>query len=307
MNKDNELFRDNAVARAAQPEPIDHPLRVTAPHEWFLMVGLVLALLGGLVWAALADAERTLAGSGALVRSGERYEVTATVPGTVVEILADVGDTVEAGQAIVRLRLPELDWRLRAARARVRLLGADAARDAAVSGGRLSAELAVARAELAELAALEAAGSVIPSPRAGKIAARHVGVGQAVTPGGQVTEILTGSGRAEAVMVLGHVQWRRLANGMEARVAVALPDSPHPRILPARITGITSLPDRLPPWLSRFGLSFAQPEDKRGYLVRLTLAADLPRIPDGLPCEVEIVLARHSVLGLLAAKLGGST
>ena len=303
----NELFRSNAVARAAQPEPIDYPLRVTAPHEWLLMAGLVVALLCALAWAALADAEQTLSGSGTLVRSGERYEVAAAVPGTVVEILTEVGDRVEAGQAIIRLRLPELDWRLRAARARVRLLEADAARDVAASGDRLDSELAAARAELAEAAALEAASAIVQSPRAGEIAARHVNMGQAVRPGEKVAEVLTGSGRPEAIVVIGQKQWHQLADGMEARVAVSLQDSPRPRILPAKIAKIASLPGSPPPWLSRFGSRPGWPDDRPGYLVRLALAADLPQLPDGLPCEVEIILARHSLLGLLATKLGGST
>ena len=305
MVENNTIFRESAVARTALPEPLDNPLRVTAPHEWLALAALALALLGALLWAALAGVERTLSGSGALVRAGERHAVVAPVSGTVAEVLADAGDRVEAGQPILRLRLPEIEWRLRIAETRVDLLEAEAEHIGDASGGPLREEIAVARAELADLAALETVGQVIVSPHAGEVAVRHPGAGQAVAIGETVAEILVrGDNRPHALLVIGADQRHRIADGMEARVAVPFPGLAGGRIVATEVAQIVPLPVSPPPWLVRFGLLPPESGNAQNHLVRLALPMELPQVPDGTSCEVEIVLSRHSPLGLLASTAG---
>ena len=102
----NRLFREQALARRRRQEPLDDRLQVTAPHEWLLVAGLVVMFLALLAYGAVGSVERSLSYDAVVVLPGERHSVTAPVTGTVVEVMAEVGDTVEPGQVIARLRPP---------------------------------------------------------------------------------------------------------------------------------------------------------------------------------------------------------
>ena len=297
----NRLFRDRALIRNAQPEPLDGLLRVTAPHEWLLLAALAATVLASVAWSAFASVERTVSGDGALVRPGERHTVVSALAATVKEVTAQVGERVEAGQAIARLELPELGWRLRVARARVALLEERAAEMATRTQTWLDAELAAARREMLELAAVASAGAVIVSPRAGEIAAHSLVAGRTVEAEEPVAEIRAGAGGApEAVLFVPSVESRDVSVGMEARVAVA--GRSGSRVFRAEVAEISPRPADPPSWLSRFGLLPSAAPDAPGHLVRLTVSgAASAQIPDGTPCRIEIILARHSPLGLLVS------
>ncbi len=73
MPSDSGLFREEAFARRGQREPIDGLLRVTAPHEWVILLGLVLALGATAAWGLFGSVERSLGADCALVQPDERY------------------------------------------------------------------------------------------------------------------------------------------------------------------------------------------------------------------------------------------
>ena len=100
----NRLFRERALARRGRQEPLDDRLQVTAPHEWLLVIGLGAMFVALLVYLAVGSVERSLSYEAVVVLPGERFPVPAPVSGTLVETLAEVGDTVEAGRVIARLR-----------------------------------------------------------------------------------------------------------------------------------------------------------------------------------------------------------
>ena len=95
----NPLFRERAMIRRAQPEPLDDLLRVTAPREWLLLAGIAVALLAALAWSVFAGVERTVTHGGTLVRPGERHTLVAAASGIVTEVAAEVGDRIEAGDS----------------------------------------------------------------------------------------------------------------------------------------------------------------------------------------------------------------
>ena len=152
----NRLYREEAVVHRWKAESLDDLLRVTAPHEWAIVATLAAVLLGVVAWGLLGSVERTLSADCVLARPGERHAIVAGVSGTVMDVLVRTRDTVEPGQAVVRVRLPEVDRQVRIARARVDVLEAQLA-DTPGPDARLRA----ARAELRELdaAAQEPAGS----------------------------------------------------------------------------------------------------------------------------------------------------
>lgn len=300
----NSLFRERALIRNAQPEPFDALLRITAPHEWLLLACLAATLLGAAIWGGLASVEQTVAGGGALVRPGERYAVVSAASGVVTEVTAGVGAQVEAGGAIARLELPELRWQLRVLRARAALLEEWEKEPEAPSGSWLATELAAVRAELLELSALDAAGAVIVSPRAGEITANSLVEGQTVAAGESVAEVRPGERSAvEALLFVAPEQGRRIGAGMEARVTVT--DRSGHRVFASEVVEVSAWPVDLPPWLLQLGIVPAALADSPGHLVRLTMfeAVDT-QVPDGVPCRVEVVVARRSPLGLLMSSVG---
>lgn len=300
----SSLFRERAMLRNAQPEPSDALLRVTTPHEWLLVAGLAATLLSAAIWGGLASVEQTVAGGGALVRPGERYAVVSAASGVVTEVTAGVGAQVKAGEAIARLELPELRWQLQVLRARVALLEEWAKEPESPPGSWLAAELAAARAELLELSALDAAGAVIVSPRAGEIVANGLVEGKTVDAGESVAEVRPGERSAvEALLFVAPEQGRRIGAGMEGRVTVT--DRSGPRVFAGEVVEVSAWPVDLPPWLLRLGLIPAALADSPGHLVRLTVfEAGDTQAPDGVPCRVEVVIARRSPLGLLMSSVG---
>ena len=103
----NSQFRERAIVRNAQPEPLDDRAQVTAPREWVVLACLGLALAALVVWGVFGSVERTLRADGVLVLSGERRTVLSGVAGAVTEILAPAGQRVTGGQAIARITLAQ--------------------------------------------------------------------------------------------------------------------------------------------------------------------------------------------------------
>ncbi|MCY4541762.1 MAG: HlyD family efflux transporter periplasmic adaptor subunit [Rhodobacteraceae bacterium] len=295
----SSIFRERAQIRSAQPEPIDGLLRVTAPHEWMLLACLAAMIFLAAAWSGLARVDEMLVGDGALAQRSERYAVVSTAAGVVTEVAVAEGDHVEVDQILARLELPEVQWRLRIARARVALLEERARDPNASNDFGLASSLAAARAEVTELAALDAAGATVVSPRAGEITANSLVEGSVVRPRESVAEIRLGErGAPEAFLFVRPEDGRRIEAGMPARVTVM--DSSSPRDLVAEVAEVSGILADPPEWLSRVGLVRPDATGSPGHLVRLTLSgAESERMPGDGPCRVKIVTARHSPLGLL--------
>ena len=77
-----KLFREQAVASKWKSEPLDGLLRVTAPHEWMLVAGFSLTLLGVPRWGVFGARRAQRPGRIAVVRSGEALRL-AGAPGTI--------------------------------------------------------------------------------------------------------------------------------------------------------------------------------------------------------------------------------
>ena len=277
--------------RRAQPEPLDDLLRVTAPREWLLLAAIAVALLAALAWSVFAGVERTVTHGGTLVRPGERHALVAAASGIVTEVAAEVGDRIEAGEAIARLRLPELDWRQRLVQAQVAALEEGAGARAEDTAGTWRAlALAAARAELIELAALGAAGAEVVSPYGGEVSASGLVTGQAVTAGETVAEIRAGARHVPEAIAFVPLEEGRIEVGMAARVTA--PSRTGSRVYAAAVIAIgPAAPLPGPATVSRAGRR-----------VRLALEGgeDL-QVPDGAPCRIEIILGRTTPLGLLIA------
>ncbi len=290
---DKSLFREEAIASPGKTERLDVLPQVTAPHEWAILAGLALVLLGVGAWSVFGSLERRLTTECLLVRPGDRRAVLAELSGTVTDVLVDTGETVRSGQAMARVRRPELRRAIRIARARIDALEARAA------GGRLQA----ARAELADLELMEAVGDVIVSPWAGAVTALALTPGQPVTAGAEVVRVRAGSASGtEAVAFIAPARAAEVAAGMTARVLLPAPDGRRPSVLEADVREVAARPAPAPDWLAGFGF----PVPERGHLVRLSLRSAPDRaLGDGEPCRLDIVTRRQAPVRFLARGGGG--
>ena len=277
------IFRAEAFARRGQTEPLDGLLRVTAPHEWVIVAGLGLALLGLVAWGLFGSVERSLSSECVLAQPGDRYTVISDFIGTVIDVPVDVGDPVEVGQPIALIKIPELSRHVALARARLSTLEAnpDAAPDA----------LAVARAELLELESLQASGEVVASPYSGEVAAYNLVQGQAVQVGVEIAEIRVGSqSDLEAFAFVPPEDARGLEVGMKAHVLTAAS-----QVLDAEVREVSSRPVNPPTWLTDVGLM----PPMRSRLIRLSVRDTPPSAADGDLCSLRIVLSKEPPVRLL--------
>ena len=291
----SKAFREEAVARRSRPEPLDDRLQVTAPHEWMVLAGVGLSLLALFVWGVSGSVERSLSVDAVLVQPGGRYAVTAPVAGDVVEILAEVGDALDAGQAIARVR--PLDAR-REARITRRIV--EAVEDE-LRGGAALPETLLATARNALGAVEIRAGESVVAPREGTLVAHRLTPGRPVRAGETVARIRGRSeGAWQALAFVTSDEAGRLAGGMAAEVRVAQPGTPVSNVLDARVLEVSPRPVAAPEWLADLGLSTPAP----AHLLRLVLNRP-PRPPlDGAGAHARIVLGRQSPAALLLA--GGS-
>ena len=191
------------------------------------------------------------------------------------------------------MQRPELNWRVRVARAQVALL-------AGAAGEQERAALAAAQAELLELESIAAAGALLVSPWAGEITALDLTPGQAVAAGAEVARVRTAAARRwETLAFIEPAAARRLQVGMEGQVLVAALEGDS-AALAAEVSMISRHSAAVPDWLPRLGLSVAP--GATGHLVRLTLRDEAGAAPlaDGAPCRLRIVTRRHPPVQLLA-------
>ena len=295
----NRLFRERALARHRRQEPLDDRLQVTAPHEWLLVAGLGVMFLVLLVYGAVGSVERSLSYDAVVVLPGERYPVSAPVSGTVVEVLADLGNTVEPGEVIARLRPPveqQPDSETR------QLLGSlveelqrndEAAPDllllllALMSGGDAGGS---------------GAGVDIVSVTGGEIMALDLAPGMPVRAGEPVALVRdASSGPPEALALVPSDDAGRLEAGMAARVSVARVNR-ETSIYPAEVAAVSVRAVSPPEWLVALGI----PAPEGSHLVRVRLEDTSPgdAVADGSVGALRVVLGRSSFLSLLAPGSG---
>ena len=289
MASNRRLFREEAFARRGKTEPLNGLLRVTAPHEWVILVFLAIALLGLAGWGLFGSVEQSVAAQCVLAHPGDRFTVVAESSGNVVELLAEVGDTVAAGQPIARMRTPDLSREIAIARSRVDLLES---KDA-----KMSDALEVARLELIELEARQAAGAYIATPFAGVITSYNLSIGQLVTVGTSVAHVRAGAGsELEAVALISQQDAAGLEKGMAAQVMTPDRDRKSMKAMSAELQFISAKPVTPPEWLRAMGL----PAIARGHLVQLALREPAAStLADGDACDLRIVLRRVTPVRLL--------
>ena len=306
-----DQFRESAIIRNARPESLDDRAQLTAPREWAVLACLALALAAIFVWGVIGSVERTLRLNGVLVLSGERRTLLSGASGEIAEIVTRAGERAGRGQALLRVALSGMEWRVRSAAASIRRLENEAQRAAGAAPAETRQLRASVRAMLDELAALQAADEVV-SPGDGVVAAILVAPGQTIPAGAPVADVVLGdAGRLEAVAFVGSGESWPFTPGQAARVNVK--SGGGSRLLRAKLVSVAPRIATPPRWLARM-----RPEAAAlgaGHILRFEItdaralrphtgSAPGESLADGTPCRIEIILEHTSPFGLLLRSRG---
>jgi HlyD family secretion protein len=101
------IFRKVALERLSSPEQLDQLMQVTTPKGWLALTALGALLLTAVGWGVFGSIPTETIGEGILLRRGGVSNVVAAENGQVEEILAGVGDVIEKGQVVARIRQEE--------------------------------------------------------------------------------------------------------------------------------------------------------------------------------------------------------
>ena len=131
-------------------------LEPSTASRW-LFWGIAVFFLVLLVWAAFAEIDRTIRGTGRVISSSELQIVSSLEGGVLETILVRPGDTVAAGDPLLRLDPTQSDAELGGTRAAARALDMKIARLSAEVTGRAPSYPAPADAEAARQLEIERA------------------------------------------------------------------------------------------------------------------------------------------------------
>lgn len=284
----NRLFRREATARKGRREPIDGLLRVTAPHEWLILIALIISISAFAAWGTFGEVERGLTVECLLVYPGERYTIASDSSGNVAEVFVEIGSMVNAGQPLARLRSSELDRNVLLAQSKVDLLQEQ-------SGSEGSDELALAKNDLLELRTLQATGQLVISHASGQLMSHHLTPGRSLQLGDEVAVVREYS--SMDLRVLAYVSRRdaeRLQPNMDARISLIFGAQNGRSVLDAEVIGFSDTRVEPLTWLSALGL-YGQ-----GQLLELRLLeAPLDDVSDGTPCNSRIIYERGSPFSVI--------
>jgi len=121
----SKIFRKVALERLSSPEQLDQLMQVTRPQGWLALAALLALILAALAWGVLGSIPTEALGQGILLRQGGVSELVAAGSGQVEEVLVRVGDTLEKGQAVARIRQESLILQIRDTEAKKAELAAE--------------------------------------------------------------------------------------------------------------------------------------------------------------------------------------
>lgn len=103
-----QIFRKVSLERLSSPEQLDQLIQVTTPRGWFALLAIVVLLIIVIFWGILGSVHDKVLGQGILMRAGGVVSVTVMHSGKITGIAVGVGDTVERGQIVARVHMPEM-------------------------------------------------------------------------------------------------------------------------------------------------------------------------------------------------------
>lgn len=93
-------FRASALARLDVPEQVDNLLPIVTRRTWFVAVGVVLAIVAFLIYAAATTTVTSITSEGRAVAAGGVVQSVSPAAGVITEVTSGEGMAVASGSAI---------------------------------------------------------------------------------------------------------------------------------------------------------------------------------------------------------------
>ncbi|MGE9290550.1 MAG: NHLP bacteriocin system secretion protein [Puniceicoccales bacterium] len=106
------IFRKRALAARKAPE-MDQIPRIIPSYGWLFILGIIVFLVGILVWSIIGRVPTTVSGRGIVISGGMVPSITAQGQGQIIELLVNIGDKVSPGQTVARVNQPVLNAQIR--------------------------------------------------------------------------------------------------------------------------------------------------------------------------------------------------
>ena len=244
------------LAAIVAQAPNDYGFVASAHAEFAPFRKLIDWLRGTTMPAGIAKADGFLAAA--------QIDVSSKYAGELAEVTVKEGDKVAPGQAVARLRSPELEAELQAAEAKLQSARKTRAQDA----------IAAAEAKAAGIRAM-IAGLTLVAPREGKVEVLRAHVGDAVVAGAPVMTLVDLSDVYMIVFVRA-ADAAKLGLGDEARLVL---DQGPGYVVPATVASVASTPP-----------SSSDPTDAKDALLRDMRRIDLkvdPKVLETYYAKVE--------------------
>ena len=208
MEDGSKIFSRAALDKLRSPEKLDTLLSITTPLTWMGLAAVVLLLFSVVLWSIFGSFTEKAEGFGLIMDAGGVVNVTHTQGGKISEVSTHAGDTVERGEIVAKLEIPDqlIDERI----------------------SKHSAELAESKSDIMERVyradSKEYAGFFAKDIRtsfSGKIDKIFVHVGQMVAAGTPICSVRLTEGREDlyGVMYIPVEKGKRVEVGQTIQLA----------------------------------------------------------------------------------------
>ncbi|MFN7916631.1 MAG: hypothetical protein U0Q55_14915 [Vicinamibacterales bacterium] len=97
------LFRKATIDKVSSPEQLDLMMRVTSPVGWLALTAMAAMITAVGVWSVMGTIPDLVDAQGTLFRGERRYDIKATMSGSLTALDVRAGSTVQAGQVIAKI------------------------------------------------------------------------------------------------------------------------------------------------------------------------------------------------------------
>lgn len=99
------LFREEAMDKVLSPDELDRLMPVTDPKGWLALIALLALVAAAVVWGVFGSVPVEVGGDkGVLLAGDSRNPAVSQTSGLVADVLVDIGDHVQEGQVLARVR-----------------------------------------------------------------------------------------------------------------------------------------------------------------------------------------------------------